>query len=946
MSGFVQIAENFDATSTLHVTLSLGPFSSPTTAGNRIVVLVLFNDTTGGTGSVPSITDTALNTYTPIGNAGTGLFDIFVSGQYMAYAFEVESSAANAANTVLVTWSLVTGASTANFVGAAAVEYSGTLAATASYAFTVAQHYGSSPGEIAVTPTTIGDLAVGWINVIGQSASSALNTLRGSLNSGWYLWDEGTTVSLSPINVGANYGSSTSWCEIAIAIPMAAAGLAVSDEPSNPPCYSVIFPDDGLDSRCRRVSEELALPATPLHVEDVVPPLVLVLDLPVDSRCRSISEERPLPATPLHVEDVVPPLVLVLDLPVDSRCRSISEERPLPATPLHVEDVVPPLVLVLDPQPLPSFPSEDFVVRPLGVDEGALPAFLTSPPDPLPVMPAGDSEDFVRFTASAPVDDYSPPAQFPSIDLSVPTPIGEDFSGELVPHEEESPPILARSSDAAASSPIPTDEFVQTATVTPSDDGPVVAPTAPSPDPIPATPAGDEFVSLYVAEEAPVAAVGSPAPDASLAPAPGEDLPSPYLLEDPSLALALAVPDPAVPTPIGEEFSGELVPHEEERPVALASVESYPVTPVVVPEEFSGELVPHEEEAPTAAPIAADSPPATSGPSEEFVQTAAATLATDEQGGPTPAAPNPAPYFLPVTPEDWPTPPIAVGLDDTIAPSAGRAESFELLFRPLPEEIPASAIDDASSLQIASSSADPIASLVRLVPEELPASTIDDALIPQPIASPPDPILTRPAADEFVSLFLVDEATPLPSLVAALNEVIRQVWASEDFPGLPPTIAIDDVTAPPPARMDVHASAPSPFAVDEITQPLTPLFVDDSGVPWQTIQLSEWAAISFRFADEDFATAASPPPVVTFPSPGSSGQPVYTLRPSGRTVYTLRPSGRTVYTLRPSGRTVYVVVTRGQPVTTLQPTSRTLPDTLRPSGRTVYVVVTRGQPKR
>lgn len=109
MSGFVQIAENFDATSTLHVTLSLGPFSSPTTAGNRIVVLVLFNDTTGGTGSVPSITDTALNTYTPIGNAGTGLFDIFVSGQYMAYAFEVESSAANAANTVLVTWSLVTG---------------------------------------------------------------------------------------------------------------------------------------------------------------------------------------------------------------------------------------------------------------------------------------------------------------------------------------------------------------------------------------------------------------------------------------------------------------------------------------------------------------------------------------------------------------------------------------------------------------------------------------------------------------------------------------------------------------------------------------------------------------------------------------------------------------------------------------------------------------------
>ena len=917
MSGFVQIAENFDATSTLHVTLSLGPFSSPTTAGNRIVVLVLFNDTTGGTGSVPSITDTALNTYTPIGNAGTGLFNIFVSGQYMAYAFEVESSAANAANTVLVTWSLVTGASTANFVGAAAVEYSGTRAATASYAFSVAQHYGSSPGEIAVTPTTIGDLAVGWINVLGQSASSALNTLRGSLNSGWYLLDEETTVSLSPINVGANYGSSTAWCEIAIAIPMAAAGLAVSDEPSSLPRYSFVFSDDDLDSRCRRVSEDLAIPATPLYVDDVAPPLVPALDppplpffpsedfvvqplgvdegagpilfetetfdfvliadqedqfvpaaatvtpsddgiaysfasdsglyLPVDSRRLSISEELPLPVSPLHVEDVVPPLVLVLDLPVDSRRLSISEERPLPATPLHVEDVVPLQVLLWpDPPPPPFYPSEDFV----------------------------------RFTASASVDDYSPPAQFPSIDLSVPTPIGEDFSGELVPHEEESPPILARSSDAAASSPIPTDEFVQTATVTPSDDGPVVAPTAPSPDPIPATPAGDEFVSLYVAEEASVAAVGSPAPDASLAPAPGEELPSPYLLEDPSPALALAAPDPAVSSPIAEDFSGELVPHEEERPVALASVESYPVTPVVVPEEFSGELVPHEEEAPTAAPIAADSPPATSGPSEEFVQTAAATLATDEQGGPTPAAPDPAPYFLPVTTEDWPTPPVVIGLDDTIVPPAGRADSFDLLVRPLPEEIPASAIDDAS--------------------------------IPQPIAVPSDPLSVMPAGDELLSLSVTDDAPPLPSLVAALNEVIRQVWASEDFPGLPPTIAIDDVTAPPPARMDVHASAPSPFAVDEITQPPTPLFVDDSGVPWQTIQLSEWAAISFRFADEDFATAASPPPVVTFPSPGSSGQPVYTLRPSGRTVY--------------------VVVTRGQPVTTLQPTSRTLPGPV-PPGR-------------
>jgi len=210
---FRQIVENFIFSNGPFTSLALGTFSSAQTAGNRNVVLVQWIDAQGLSGVQPTISDTLGNVYTQIGPTQASSH---ASTFFLRAAFECRFIKGGT-NAVTVNW---TGSTTVGFPGAGCSEYAGTDTSRASYGYATNFVAGLGPAEVTLTPTSIGDVLVGWCGLNNEQATGALNTLRGTILSNDSLWDEYTATSLAAHAVGGVMTASVpQWAVTGIVLP-------------------------------------------------------------------------------------------------------------------------------------------------------------------------------------------------------------------------------------------------------------------------------------------------------------------------------------------------------------------------------------------------------------------------------------------------------------------------------------------------------------------------------------------------------------------------------------------------------------------------------------------------------------------------------------------------------------------------------------------------------
>ncbi len=216
MISFIQIGETFNfGSGTSVITLSS---TSNRSLGNRNVVLINWYVPNQSGGTPSSVVDTDGNSYTQLPSSPT------IDGNFGVAAFECKSiKAGTGTNTVTITFSVagVTGA----YNGAGCSEYSGTDPSKASYGY--GEQSSSSGGSIGVslTPTTIGDVMVGWFGVTDASTTGQLNTLRGTIQATDSLWDEYTTTSLAAHSVGGV--ASDFGVVVGVVLPSASTGIPV-----------------------------------------------------------------------------------------------------------------------------------------------------------------------------------------------------------------------------------------------------------------------------------------------------------------------------------------------------------------------------------------------------------------------------------------------------------------------------------------------------------------------------------------------------------------------------------------------------------------------------------------------------------------------------------------------------------------------------------------------